>query len=132
MVRGIIGMGGGSLTNELLDMSEYSPEAASTSAFVQQRVKIKPEAFETVLTNLDGQIYPPQKLKELYAGRWGIETSFRDLKYTLGMLHFHSKNLFYHFSHGIDFYISINLMTFLVGMPIFRFFYNDLTIVMSL
>lgn len=49
--------------------------------------------FETVLTNLDGQIYPPQKRKELYAGRWGIETSFRDLKYTLGMLHFHSKKV---------------------------------------
>lgn len=48
---------------------------------------------ETVLTNLDRQIYPPQKLKELYAGRWGIETSFRDLKYTLGMLHFHSKKV---------------------------------------
>ena len=88
-MQGIIGMGGGSLTNEILEMSAYSPE--STSAFVQQRVKIKPEAFETVLTNLDGQIYPPQKLKELYAGRWGIETSFWDLKYTLGMLHFFQK-----------------------------------------
>ena len=55
------------------------------------RFRIGDDTFETVLTNLDGQIYPPQKLKELYAGRWGIETSFRDLKYTLGMLHFHSK-----------------------------------------
>lgn len=49
--------------------------------------------FETVLANLDGQTYPPQKLKELYADRWGIETAFRDLKYTLGMLHFHSKKV---------------------------------------
>ena len=23
--------------------------------------------------------------------RWGIETSFRDLKYTVGLLHFHAK-----------------------------------------
>lgn len=57
------------------------------------RFRIGDDTFETVLTNLDGQIYPPQKLKELYAGRWGIETSFRDLKYTLGMLHFHSKKV---------------------------------------
>ena len=57
------------------------------------RFRIGADTFETVLTNLDGQIYPPQKLKELYAGRWGIETSFRDLKYTLGMLHFHSKKV---------------------------------------
>lgn len=57
------------------------------------RFRIGADTFETVLTNLDGQIYPPQKLKELYARRWGIETSFRDLKYTLGMLHFHSKKV---------------------------------------
>ena len=33
------------------------------------------------------------KIKELYASRWGIETSFRDLKYTIGMLNFHSKKV---------------------------------------
>ena len=27
--------------------------------------------------------------------RWGIETSFRDLKYTIGLLHFHSKKVDY-------------------------------------
>ncbi|MBU5681791.1 transposase [Blautia sp. MSJ-9] len=27
--------------------------------------------------------------------RWGIETSFRDLKYTVGLLHFHSKKVEY-------------------------------------
>ena len=57
------------------------------------RFRIGDGTFETVLTNLDGQTYPPQKLKELYADRWGIETAFRDLKYTLGMLHFHSKKV---------------------------------------
>ena len=57
------------------------------------RFRIGDGTFETVLTNLDGQTYPPQKRKELYADRWGIETAFRDLKYTLGMLHFHSKKV---------------------------------------
>jgi hypothetical protein len=47
--------------------------------------------METLVTNLPVEQYPPDKLKELYALRWGIETSFRSLKYTVGMLHYHSK-----------------------------------------
>ena len=38
-------------------------------------------------------MYPVEKLKELYASRWGVETSFRELKYTVGMLNFHSKKV---------------------------------------
>lgn len=37
-------------------MSAYSSESASTSAFVQQRVKIKPEAFETVFRSFSNNI----------------------------------------------------------------------------
>ena len=55
------------------------------------RVRISNELLETLITNLPAEQYPPEKLKELYALRWGIETSFRSLKYTVGMLHFHSK-----------------------------------------
>lgn len=55
------------------------------------RFKITPHSYETVLTNLPAQTFPPQELKKLYAMRWGIETSFRELKYTLGLLRFHSK-----------------------------------------
>ena len=57
------------------------------------RFKVTDELYETVLTNLDKDVYPPEKLRELYASRWGIETSFRDLKYTVGMLDFHSKKV---------------------------------------
>lgn len=49
------------------------------------RFKISDSIFETVITN------PPEKLKQLYAMRWGIETSFRLLKHTIGLLHFHAK-----------------------------------------
>ncbi len=31
------------------------------------------------------------ELNELYAMRWGVETSFRDLKYSLALSYFHSK-----------------------------------------
>ena len=57
------------------------------------RFKLSEDSYETVLTNLEQEQYPAEKLKELYALRWGIETSFRDLKYTIGMLKFHSKKV---------------------------------------
>lgn len=57
------------------------------------RFKVTEDLYETVLTNLDKEEYPAKKLKALYASRWGIETSFRDLKYTIGMLNFHSKKV---------------------------------------
>jgi hypothetical protein len=57
------------------------------------RFEIGSENYETVLTNLPTDTYPPTELKRLYAARWGIETSFRDLKYTVGMLNFHSKKV---------------------------------------
>ena len=50
-------------------------------------------AAETVITNLDPDAFPPSELKNLYAMRWGIETSFRSLKYTMGLLHFHAKKV---------------------------------------
>ncbi len=35
--------------------------------------------------------FSPEELKKLYSMRWGIETSFRSLKYTLALNYFHSK-----------------------------------------
>lgn len=55
------------------------------------RFEIAPNKYEVIATNLDAEAFPPHKLKELYARRWGIETSFRSLKYTVGLLHFHTK-----------------------------------------
>ena len=48
LMLGIIGMESGSITNELIDYYDISPDAPTASAFVQQRDKLKPEAFETV------------------------------------------------------------------------------------
>ena len=55
------------------------------------RVEISGGNTETLITNLDPQKFPPYALKALYAKRWGIETSFRSLKYTVGLIHLHSK-----------------------------------------
>ena len=57
------------------------------------RFQISEDSYETIVTNLDKEAYPSRELKKLYAARWGIETSFRDLKYTIGMLDFHSKTV---------------------------------------
>ena len=61
------------------------------------RFQISDSTYETVVTNLDAGDFPPQELKRLYAMRWGIETSFRELKYTVGLLHFHAKKAEYIF-----------------------------------
>lgn len=59
------------------------------------RFPISDDSYEVVVTNLDAKEFPPNTLKQLYGMRWGIETSFRDLKYTVGLLHFHSKKVEY-------------------------------------
>lgn len=55
------------------------------------RISLKDGGSETLITNLDQSQFPPAVLRSLYARRWGIETSFRQLKYTVGMVHLHSK-----------------------------------------
>lgn len=46
VISGIIGMRSGSLTNELLDLFNDSPETPTSSAFCQQRGKITVKAFD--------------------------------------------------------------------------------------
>ena len=57
------------------------------------RFPISNDTYETIITNLPTDKYPAEEIKRLYSLRWGIETSFRDLKYTMGMLDFHSKKV---------------------------------------
>ena len=59
------------------------------------RFKISETSYELVVTNLDNSKFNSDDLKKLYAMRWGIETSFRHLKYTLGLMYFHSKKTEY-------------------------------------
>lgn len=49
--------------------------------------------YEYLLTNLDKENFSTEDICELYHMRWGIETAFRELKYTLGLLNFHSKKV---------------------------------------
>ena len=55
------------------------------------RIKITDSLYETLITNLEYEQFLPCDIKELYSLRWGIETSFRKLKYSIGLVNFHSK-----------------------------------------
>ena len=55
------------------------------------RFRISGGYYETVYTNLDSETFPIGTIKELYRLRWGIETSFRELKYTIGLSCLHGK-----------------------------------------
>lgn len=47
--------------------------------------------WEVLITNLSRESFSASDLKEMYAMRWGIETSFRDLKYSVGLNNLHSR-----------------------------------------
>lgn len=54
------------------------------------RIQIEEGNYEYLLTNLPAKKYDMRALKDLYNLRWGIETSFRQLKYNLALTCFHS------------------------------------------
>ncbi len=74
---------------------KHDPAAFYKLTFRVVRFKITDSTYETVITNLDSTGFPAAEPKHLYNMRWGIETSFRDLKYTVGLLHFHAKKVEY-------------------------------------
>jgi len=55
------------------------------------RFKITDDTYECIITNLDRNEFTMEEIKELYHKRWGIETSFRELKYAIGLSALHSK-----------------------------------------
>lgn len=77
------------------------------------RFKLSNGNYECIATNLSNEEFSIEEIKELYNKRWGIETSFRELKYAVAMNAFHSKRrdlikqeilikiLFYNFSERV-------------------------------
>ena len=55
------------------------------------RFRISESGYENIITNLPREEFPAEEIQELYHLRWGIETSFRELKHVVGALNFHSK-----------------------------------------
>ena len=72
---------------------KYDPAVFYDLSFRIVRFPLSDTMCETIITNLDVEKYPLSEIKRLYAMRWGIETSFRNLKHTLGLLHLHAKKV---------------------------------------
>ena len=64
-----------------------------TMSFRVIRVKIDENSFQTFITNLEPEDFGMEQIRELYRMRWGIETSFRELKHTIGLVNLHSKKV---------------------------------------
>ncbi|MDE6789158.1 MAG: IS4 family transposase [Ruminococcus sp.] len=55
------------------------------------RIKISDDKYETLVTNLWNNEFSAEDIKKIYKLRRGIETAFRELKYHVGLIAFHSK-----------------------------------------
>lgn len=97
--------------------SKHDPTIFFTLHFRIVRFKIAEGTYETVLINLDPLTFPQKELKKLYNMRWGIETSFRELKYTVGLLYFHAKKVEYIYQEVFAKLIMYNF-TELITSPI--------------
>ena len=56
------------------------------------RFQIAEGVYENIITNLPDDEFDMATIKDIYKLRFGIETSFRDLKHTIGTANFHSKS----------------------------------------
>lgn len=82
------------MTNMRFDfMSKENPWHEFNCRIV--RFKITDDTYECIITNLDRDEFSADEIKDLYNKRWGIETSFRELKYAIGLnaLHSHKRKL---------------------------------------
>ncbi len=78
-------------TNSVFDFLEPKSKLTYDFRFRLVRFKISDDNYELLITNLTKDEFSLENLKELYHSRWGIEVSFRELKYSIGMANFHSK-----------------------------------------
>ncbi len=73
------------------DFLDAESEAFYTFTARIVRLELEDGSTQMLITNLNPTQFPLSVLQTLYAKRWGIETSFRKLKYTVGLIHLHSR-----------------------------------------
>ena len=54
------------------------------------RIRLDNGTYICIATNLPEDDFPLEEIKKLYRMRWSEETSFRELKYTIGLINWHS------------------------------------------
>lgn len=78
-------------SSSTFDFLERGTQDSYDMSFRVVRFKLSEDCYECLVTNLDDS-FTPNDLKELYHLRWGIETSFRDLKHAVNLESLHSKS----------------------------------------
>ena len=78
-------------TNQMFDYLPPQSKETYELSFRIVRFPIGEGSYEMIVTNLDRVQFSIEKIKEIYHLRWGIETSFRELKYAVGMANFHAR-----------------------------------------
>ena len=66
-------------------------ESPCEISFRVVRLPLSTGEYETVVTSLP-KVVPSDTVKELYHSRWGIETSFNQLKHAMGLIFLHGKS----------------------------------------
>ena len=77
--------------NQVFDYLPRKSDKTYELSFRIIRFPIGSNSYEIIITNLDRNIFDVKKIKEIYHLRWGIETSFRELKYAIGLTSFHAR-----------------------------------------
>jgi hypothetical protein len=72
------------------DFLEHASMDSYELSFRIVRFPLSDSSFECIVTNLPADEFPQKRIKELYFARWGIESSFRKLKYSIGLNNFHT------------------------------------------
>lgn len=78
------------------------------------RIEVEPGNYEVLLTSLPRDQFPPEKLKELYWKRWGIETGYNQIKYTDDLVRIHSVKANYSMQELYCRFVSFNLASALI------------------
>ena len=73
------------------DFVEYGSDDTYRIKLRIVRIKVSDDSFECLVTNLPSGTFSAEHIRSLYHLRWGIETSFRELKYATWLKYFHSE-----------------------------------------
>jgi len=79
--------------NSTFDYLDSNEQLYYSMAFRVVRIKIADDLYQSFITNLAPEEFGIELFQELYHMRWGVETSFRELKHTLGLTNLHSKKI---------------------------------------
>ena len=82
-------------SNQTFDYLPVGDKGTYPIGFRVLRFPISDDSYEVIITNLSKEEFSLEKIKEIYHMRWGIETSFRELKYAIGLTNLHSKKVTY-------------------------------------